>query len=197
MNGNFYCALSDLNILPECSLRNIKYYYKYAVTTLYEVVGLKNLGVSYLLIGAPLMFDLKTVASYNIPLRAIPNLAYEPYIKQENGICGGWVRPEDVEIYGEYIDVFEFYAPDSLDKEKATFKVYAENKNWPGNLNLLIDHLDFNYDNRLFYDEENFAKRRMGCKQKCLSGGSCHYCLDQFYFVDKVLKKYLETRDNT
>ena len=37
MNGNFYCALSNLSLVPECSLRNIKFYYKYAITTLYEL----------------------------------------------------------------------------------------------------------------------------------------------------------------
>ena len=197
MGGGFYCALSDLSLVPECALRNIKFYYKYAVTTLYELAALKEIGVSYALIGAPLMFDLKSAAAFKIPLRAIPNLAYEPYIKHKNGIIGGWVRPEDVDKYGEYISTFEFYAPKALDKEATLFKVYAENKTWPGNLNLLIENLDFDYDNRLFYDEEHFAERRMKCKQKCLSGHSCHYCVDQFYFVEHVLKKYRDLKNES
>ena len=164
LNGNFYCALSDLNLYLECKLRNIKFYYKYQVTSFYELQGLKDLGVSYILVGVPLIFDLKAVSSYEIPIRAIPNLAYEPYIKHIDGICGGWIRPEDTNVYGEFIDVFEFFAPKALDKESALFHVYAENKNWPGNLNLLIDYLDFDVDNRLIYDEENFASRRMNCK---------------------------------
>ena len=86
MEGRFYCALSDLSLVPECGLKGIKFYYKYAITTLYELAGLKDIGVSYALIGAPLMFDLKSAASFNIPLRAVPNLAYEPYIKHKNGI---------------------------------------------------------------------------------------------------------------
>jgi len=56
--------------------------------------------------------------------------------------------------------------------------VYAEQKNWPGNLNLLIDFLGFDYENKFIYDEENFAIRRMNCNQKCLSGKTCHYCQD-------------------
>ena len=195
MNGNFICALSDLSITPECSLRNIKFYYKYPVTSFFELEGLKSIGVCYILVGTPLMFNLKEVAKYGIPLRAIPNLAYEPYISHKNGVIGGWVRPEDTDAYGQYIDTFEFYAPKALDKESALYRIYAENKNWPGNLNLLIENLDYDFDNRLLYDEENFATRRMGCQQKCLQGKSCHYCIDHFKFVETTLKKYLEYKN--
>jgi hypothetical protein len=196
MGGGFYCALSDLSLVPECSLRNLKFYYKYAVTTLYEIEGLKNIGVSYILIGAPLLFDLKTVSNYKIPIRAVANLAYEPYIKHKNGLIGGWIRPEDVDIYGEYISVLEFYAPKALEKEASLYNVYAIKKTWPGNLNLLIDNLEIDFDNRLLYDEENFARRRMACKQKCLSGKSCRYCIDQFLFPSTVLKKYQDYKNN-
>ena len=196
MGGGFYCALSDLSLVPECSLRNLKFYYKYAATTLYEVEGLKNIGVSYILIGAPLLFDLKTVFNYKIPIRAVANLAYEPYIKHKNGLIGGWIRPEDVDIYGEYISILEFYAPKALEKEASLYNIYAVKKTWPGNLNLLIDNLEIDFDNRLLYDEENFAKRRMACKQKCLSGKNCRYCIDQFLFPNTTLKEYQVYRDN-
>jgi DNA primase len=59
----------------------------------------------------------------------------------------------------------------------------------------LIENLDYDFDNRLLYDEENFATRRMGCQQKCLQGKSCHYCIDQFKFVETTLKKYLEYKN--
>jgi hypothetical protein len=190
MNGNFICALSDLTIAPECSLRGIKFYYKYTITSFFELKGLKDIGVCYALIGTPLLFDLDNVKSYGIPLRAIPNIAYEPYIEHTNGIIGGWIRPEDTDAYGKYIDTFEFYAPKALDKEAAMYHVYAENKYWPGNLNLLIDFLYFDFDNRLLYDEENFATRRMNCHQKCLTNHSCHYCESQFLFPQTILQKY-------
>lgn len=195
MNGNLICALSDLGLVLECQLRNIRFYYKYPVTSFFELEGLKELGVCYILVGTPLLFDLKTAANYQIPLRAIPNLAYEPYIVRKNGIIGGWIRPEDSNTYGQYIDTFEFYAPKSLNKEASIYKVYAENGTWPGNLNLLIDNLNFDFDNRLLYDAENFAERRMSCQQKCLKGRSCHYCIDQLQFPDTTLRTYREHKN--
>ena len=195
ISGNLICALSDLSLVPECQLRNIKFYYKYPVTSFFELEGLKSIGVCYILIGTPLLFDLKAVANYKIPVRAIPNLAYEPYIKHKNGIIGGWIRPEDIETYDQYIDTFEFYAPKALDKEAAMYKVYAENGNWPGNLNLLIDNLNFDFDNRLLYDADGFAKRRISCEQKCLKGRSCHYCIDQFQFPSTTLLAYRDYKN--
>ena len=175
---NFYCAVANKNQILECKLRNIKFYYKFTITTFYELASLKEMGASYVLIGAPLIFDLKNVKRYNIPIRAIPNLAYEPYLDHPNGICGGWIRPEDVDKYSEYIDVFEFYAPKMLEKEATLYHIYAENKNWPGNLNLLIDFLNIDANNNAIIDENGFAEKRMNCKQRCMSNGNCHYCID-------------------
>ena len=194
MEGRFHCALSDLGMARECAIRGIKFYYKYPVTTFFELAGLKDLGVSYVLVGTPLMFDLKNVAAYDIPLRAIPNLAYEPYIKHVNGIYGGWVRPEDVESYGTYIDTFEFYAPGELDKEAVLLKIYSKTGSWPGNLNLLIENFNYDFDNRLLIDAKGFAERRMNCKQRCLSGRICRYCEHQMNSLE-VIKKYREYKD--
>ena len=185
---DFYCAASNKNQMIECNLRNIKFYYKYSVTSFYELEGLKEMGVSQVLIGIPLIFDLKSVSRYGLNLRAIPNIAYEPYVTHQNGICGQWIRPEDTDKYGEYISTFEFYAPKMLDKEATLYHIYAENKMWPGNLNLLIDFLDIDFNNQALFDEENFAERRMTCKQRCMSNKSCHYCVDQIKFVDTIFK---------
>lgn len=134
------------------------------VTSFYELQALKELEVSYVLIGAPLIFNLDAVKNTNIPIRAIPHIAYEPYLPHKNGICGGWIRPEDVSAYEKYITVFEFRASKNLEKEATLYHIYGERGTWDGNLNLLIDNLNFNFDNRALYDEENFAIRRMNCK---------------------------------
>lgn len=190
LEGKFYCAISDLTTQAEiCRNRQLKFYYKYAVTSRYELDTLKKLGASYALIGIPLIFELADIADYGIPLRAIPNLAYEPYLKRENGLIGGWIRPEDTEKYGQYIDTFEFYAPNGLEQEEALYHIYAEKGTWPGNLNLLIENFGVDVDNRLIYDFESFAERRMNCRLRCLNAhNTCHYCEDQLvHFAKEVL----------
>lgn len=180
-----------------CKNYNVKFYYKYSVTSFYELEALKDLGVCYILVGIPLIFDLKNVASYGIPLRAIPNIAYEPYLPHKDGICGQWIRPEDVEKYEKYINILEFYinGDNKIQKEATLFKIYAEDKNWPGNLSIIIDFLNYNVDNRLFYDENNLAERRMNCQMKCKTRpGACRYCENQFKF-EKILKNYTKEQN--
>lgn len=60
-----------------------------------------NNGVSQILIGIPLIFDLESVVKQtkNISLRAIPNYAYEKYLSHNNGLHGQYIRPEDVDLY--------------------------------------------------------------------------------------------------
>ena len=194
LNGNFYCAFSNIQQVNECSNRGIKFYYKYPITSFYELEGLKELGVSYALIGIPLIFNLDKVSEYNIPLRVVPNIAYEPYIPHKDGVCGQWIRPEDLEKYGKYIDAVEFYHKD-LRQETALYHIYAENKSWPGDLKLLIENLNFSCDNILIYDADNFAERRMNCKQKCLEGRFCTYCYNQLN-SEQIIRKYIDYKSN-
>jgi hypothetical protein len=187
-HSDFYCCAANYHQMNECKNRNIKFYYKYSISSFYELSALKELGVSYVLIGVPLIFDLKNVSRYEIPVRVIPNLAYEPYLKHENGICGGWIRPEDISNYETYVSVCEFYAPKMLEKEATLYHVYAENKAWPGNLNLLIDNLNVDVNNKAILDEEDFAEKRMNCKHRCMSTGTCHYCFNQIQFINTIYK---------
>jgi hypothetical protein len=190
-------ACDNYEQMKLCKEYGVRFYYNYTTTSFYELESLKELGVCYILVGIPLFFDLKNVAAYNVPLRAIPNLAYEPYLPHENGICGQWIRPEDVNNYSEYIDVLEFYAEgdNKVLKEATMYKIYAEDKTWPGNLNLIIDNLNFNVDNRLFYYEDNLAERRMNCQHKCkVRPGSCRFCERQFQF-ESVLREYAKSKE--
>ena len=187
--SDFYCAASNIDQIQECKFRGIKFYYKFAINSFYELKALKDLGASYILITSPLIFNLEKVKEYEIPIRVTPNLAYEPYLPHADGIIGGWIRPEDIKIYGKYIDTFEFYA-EELKKESALYHIYAENGYWHGNLNLLIDNLNCDFNNDILFDADNFAKRRISCDQKCTKGSLCHYCYEQL--DEKYIRLYLD-----
>ena len=83
-----------------------------------------------------------------------------------------------------------------LEKEATLYHVYAENGKWPGNLNLLIDFLNTDINNNALYDEEGFAEKRMSCKQRCMSNGTCHYCTDQVKFIDTIYKYRKQKSEN-
>lgn len=184
------CCLEDIYMYPNLKNLDIKYYYAYPVTSYFELQGLKNIGVCYIMIGMPLFFDLPTVKKFDIPVRAVPNVAFEPYIPQENGICGQWIRPEDVEVYEEYIDAFEFRTT-SLPQERALYRIYAEQHRWPGEMSDIITNFGVEATNPVVFDD--IAKIRTTCKQKCQAGSPCRLCERSVKFGD-VVRKYAELK---
>ena len=61
----------------------------------------------------------------NVPIRAIPNIAYDDGLPREDGVCGKWIRPEDIDTYAQYVAAIEFKDCD-IKKEQALYRVYAE-----------------------------------------------------------------------
>ena len=189
---NFMICLHDLRAAKLLAATGLKWYWAYPITTYFELQGVIALNPCYLYITAPLTMDLVNVSKItSIPLRMTPNLAYDAYIPRENGICGQWVRPEDTDKYEFYISVYEFAAVD-LTKEATLFHVYAENKEWPGNLNMLLTNLNFDIDNRTI--PEDIIDVRMHCKQRCMSGGRCRLCESAFGCMATLRHKYYEAK---
>ena len=100
-------CLNDLSVANECKRHEIPFYWGWRVQTYSQLNSLKFLGVSYVLLDAPLFFELDRVKSKEIPIRAIPNVAYADNIPRIDGVSGTWIRPEDIDLYAQYVDVFE------------------------------------------------------------------------------------------
>ena len=185
-------ALRNIIMAEFCRGYDLRFYWAYPASTWFEVDSLIAMGVCYLYITAPLSMDLEQLHNkVNVPLRMCPNIAYDAYIPRENGICGQWVRPEDVAKYDRYVAAFEFLGVD-LAREQTMFHVYAENGNWPGNLNLLIKNLDFDIDNRVIEDE--VIEARMTCGQRCMRNGRCHLCEKAFGFYAAARHWYYQNK---
>ena len=163
----------SFDIMDACKALNIKFFYAIPVNTLYDLKALADYGCCDVRIDAPLTHMLDKLKKYDITIRMCPNIAYYAYIPRENGITGSWVRPEDTELYEEYVDVFEFEDCDAK-KEQALYRVYAEQKSWPGNLNNLISNFNYESSNKLIPSDLSVV--RMNCGQKCLSGINCSVC---------------------
>lgn len=170
---NFIIALNNLTDIEECKKHSIKFYWNFPVTTFYDLKALKDIGAEYALIDSPLVQDIINASEIGIKLRIVPNIAYYAFIPRENGVCGGWIRPEDLVLYDPYVTTIEFEDCD-LKKEQALFRIYMEQKAWPGDLGMIITNLNYPGINRMIPSE--LTTRRMNCGQSCMNGSYCRLC---------------------
>ena len=171
--GNFVFGLSYIDEMNEAKAHDIKFYYLEPARSFREVQGLKAMGVSYIIIDAPLFFQMNKMKSIGVPLRTTANLSVRELLPYEDGVPGPWIRPEDAEMYNDYIDILEFGRVD-LDQERALFRIYAEQKKWPGDLGLIIQDLNHLGVNRMI--PSSLTEQRMNCGQRCQENGHCHAC---------------------
>ena len=193
MQKNLYCCLYNLYAsLNECKSRGLKYFYYYPVESFYDLRGLKELGVSQVKVSGELFFDMDAVKAVGIPLRLVPNLAYSAYIQRKDGICGQWIRPEDIDLYEPYAEICEFVST-TLPMEQTLYELYANKKEWLGDLSMIIKNLNVKIKNAGVFDEA--MKYRLNCRQKCQRDGRCHLCTDALNFGD-VVNKYKESKQD-
>ena len=201
---NIIIAAEDSSVIKEAHENGYKAFWSYPASTFWELRGLLDLQVDQVLLDAPLYFNLIKVKNIcgEVEIRLVVNKCINNYMMRKDGICGTYVRPEDVEVYEKYVSHMEFDTSD-LQNERTLYKVYAEQKNWPGNLNLLLTYLNENVDNRGFEllpveddDKHYFAHRRLNCGQRCQEDPTrCNYCVKAFNLInaiDKNSKRILE-----
>ena len=154
---------------------NLKFFFAEAVKTFYDLYALKKLGVSYVYVDAPLFFQMDEVKKVGIPLRLIPNKCYTSgYIPKVDGLHGCWIRPEKLYLYENYAEVLEFFNLGAK-QEMALYRIYIENKAWPGDMNSIFHGFNLQMDNRLVY--EGLDEMRLNCGQKCeTTKPYCHMC---------------------
>lgn len=194
---NITLVVDNAHLIPMLKQSGYRAFWLYPITTYLELNSILALGADEVLIDQPLIFDLPQVKKIcgEVELRANPIRCYVPYVPRTDGICCSFIRPDDVDTYAEYIDHLEFGDQD-LAKERIYARLYSEDKNWPGNLNLLLENLNYNIDNRGF--PEDFANKRIQCKQRCLRDNSCHYCPLTFSYittVDRNKEELIKTYD--
>lgn len=140
-----------------------------------EVYLLTDLGVSDMYIVENLCFELDKVhellSEKNIQVRVFPNVAQSKY---KYDIFSFFIRPEDRELYDEYVDIYEFYGYTDRYTDNTYFKVYADNEQWLGELGQLIIGLEDELDSRFVIPK--FGEFRIRCGKRCLKGHSCRMC---------------------
>lgn len=212
-NLKIVIAVEDTGIIPIVKDFGYKVFWSYPASSYWELKSLLELGVDQILLDGPLYFDIprvKNICGEGVELRLVVNKCYNNHLPRKNGICGTYIRPEDVEIYSNFIDHFEFDADNNLSKEHTLYEIYTKDKQWPGNLNILLTNLNADVDNRGFelssltddFDEKFFARTRLNCQQRCQrdNNSSCNLCNNTFDLINTLQEyalkeKYFKSKD--
>ena len=166
---------------------SIPFFFGTAVNNWDRLNELIELGVSDIYITGDICFDLKRIAAYvpeNIHLRCFVNLCQYEWDNSE-GLKTFFIRPEDVDFYGGYIDVFEFF--NSVEEQSTLYEIYFHDKEWNGNLREIIKGLKRDLNSYYILGNE-FGKTRVNCQRKCIKGGSCRMCDRLAEFADSLEK---------
>lgn len=195
--GNFYLCADSVQVCLEAAEHEIQYFHSAPAKTAYEINALINLGVSYIIIDAPVFFDANFLQTVDTPLRITPNVANKDGLPRDNGVSGSWIRPEDINVYEDIFDIVDFddYSVDRVSyyrKERALFRLYSEEeRKWYGDLNTIITGLDYEGVVNNVLISPNLAKHRLYCKQNCEQGGSCRLCYRTLYMSNRQkIKNY-------
>lgn len=105
--GKFIISLAFPEGAVECKERNIKFMLGTYIDTFDKLMAAKELGAYEALIGGAICFDIRRASKQGIKLRMCINQAQTDSIPRVNGVVGSWVRPEDLHMYDEFIDIAE------------------------------------------------------------------------------------------
>lgn len=158
-------------------MKGLKFFFDVPVYTWDMLHDVKEIGVSDVYISGELGFDLKRVKEVldGINIRVIPNYA------QENTMFSPaldhkafFIRPEDMELYSDYVDTFELLHDNGLVKLETLFQIYAIDQFWFGDLADLITGLSISLANEGILDI--FGGWRANCGKGCYKGSGCQIC---------------------
>lgn len=174
---NIALILPDKFYVNELREKGIPFFFASLATTWDELTYLLPFKPVAVYISGELGFDLERVNNVLLPLgieiRCFVNVTQSSGQKMDDGFKNFFIRPEDMDIYSMYVDVFEFY--DSVDKQNVLYEVYFKDKKWDGKLRDLIKGLSNDVNNYYIMGDE-FGKRRTHCRKRCIKGERCMLC---------------------
>lgn len=170
--------ISNINHINLLNDRKLKFFLDSKTLTIRNLDSLSKVkGLSELItdvyIGGEAAFkmsEVKIIAdSLGIKIRVIPNVCERIFSLTENANCCFWIRPEDLSLYRDYVDVIEFFG----DKQHLLYKIYFLDKEWIGDLGTIITNLFEEIPNVKI--GPTFGERRLNCGKTC-SFNKCHKC---------------------
>lgn len=159
------------------------------------VVFLCQSGLTDIYVSGELGFSLDKVRNitqkYGTKIRVIPNMAqYSGFsgkteVKVEP-LTSFWIRPEDLHLYEDLIDVVEFAGEDKI--QEILYEIYFLEQKYRGNLSILIAGM-CDLDNANL--PKQFTVCRIDCDKKC-HFDRCHKCFKYRALAELIEEKKLE-----
>ena len=168
---------------------NIQHYYSEFVITWDRFQGFLSLNITDIFISDILAFNLEKISYYakkkNISLRCFCNLCDSSW-EETPSLKTFFIRPEDLYLYAQYIDTFEFYTDTT--NINTLYEIYTKDKKWFGKLNEILVGYEGEDDNKFIIS--SFGERRLNCGKRCMKDlpPTCQFC-DRIIELSKTLEK--------
>lgn len=154
----------------------LPYYFNSVISNIDQFNGLLQTNVTDILVGENLCFHAdnlhKLAKKYNKKLRVFVNVVQSSWLDKENSITDFFIRPDDIDLYSNYFDVFEFWA--EKNRQNVLYEIYQKDKYWYGNLeDLIAGFKGHSFNANLL---SLFGEKRINCGKKCAYGIHCEWC---------------------
>lgn len=182
---NYTIECGDPSLLQIMLNKGYHAYLATPVTDWETFLILKRLGVSDIYIDGPLGFSMNKIArgKEDVKIRVSPSVSPNTVLSAESNLTSFFIRPEDLDLYDDYVDVIDFQTA-KLEKENKLFDIYKR-KSFMFDLSLLIDNLNDSINN--LYVTNDFGLERLNCHQICkIPGRFCPFCETHVKFTETI-----------
>ena len=196
LNDNLILMINfdNKDLIKQLKEFNFKFMFKDYARSKEMIEAMGAEGACSVYIVEELAFNLKALKylkeKYNLEYRVFPDIAQSTkgtgnYI---DPLCKFFIRPEDTEVYEEYIDVFEFY---HIGEQLSVIYEIYKKQQWLGDLNDII--IGFPEDKRISNRTiaPHFGQVRVDCNKICLCG-RCYICEEISKLADSFGEAGLE-----
>lgn len=160
--------------------------------SLFTMIEWYGADLSDMYIGGELGFEIELVSRYlhglGIEVRCTPNEATKTNNLGVRDYRSFFIRPNDLHLYDEFIDVVEFMS--TYGDPEVLFEIYTKDKKWNGPLNQVIANTNIKVNNKNILPI--FGIKRVSCGRKCLHGKKCEMCPKVLHLAETMSGNGLE-----
>ena len=176
-------------------MNDVSFYFMDAVTSWEQLNSFIEDGVSDVLVSSSFAFNIKDIAEKchkeGVQVRAIPNVYQSA--EYNDGSIGFFIRPEAIDLYSKYIDIFELRC--SKDICNTIYEIFAIDKEWYGDISEIIAGAPKGITNRNIV--ELFDIARISCGKRCVKPkNNCNICDTVIRLSKTFTDNNIEYRNN-